>query len=118
MPESASSHEKLTVTGLLFHPLVLADGVLLPVIVGAVLSILIFLTVIEAVFPALSVAVPVADWPSPSNGSDTGPEHESTSESESMQEKLTNTSELCHPAAFAAGLTVALIVGEVLSIFT
>jgi hypothetical protein len=62
-PERLSVQVKLTVTGTLFHPLMLAPGDLKPVMIGGVLSMLIPLTVVDAVLPALSAHVPVADCP-------------------------------------------------------
>ena len=52
-------------TGQLFQPLGFGAGVREPVIAGAVLSML---TVVEsaALFPALSVAVPLTGWFNPS----------------------------------------------------
>jgi hypothetical protein len=38
MPESSSAAVKVTVTSVLFQPLVLASGLAFPLIVGAVLS--------------------------------------------------------------------------------
>ena len=60
---------KKTVTSLLFQPLAFASGLRLPVIIGAVLSMLMPPTVAgEAAFPALSTQSPlfVTDWPPPS----------------------------------------------------
>ncbi len=62
-PDKESVHAKLTVTVLLFQPLALAEGDLLPIMVGGVRSMFMLPTVTRAVFPALSVQVPVTDWP-------------------------------------------------------
>jgi len=56
-PDVASEHVKLTVTSALFQPLAFGAGEAVAVIVGGVLSIF-RLTLVLAVFPALSVAVP------------------------------------------------------------
>src|SRR5438067_1789906 len=64
--ESASAQVKLTVTSLLFQPAAFAAGEAAPVIVGGVLSMLMPLTVAEAVFPAVSVQLPLADCAAPS----------------------------------------------------
>lgn len=57
-PEVASVQAKLTVTDDLFQPKLSATGVWLGVMVGSVLSRL-MVTEVDAVLPALSVAVPV-----------------------------------------------------------
>ncbi len=62
-PDSESVHVKLTVTVLLFQPLAFAEGDLEPVMVGGVLSMLMLITVAEALFPALSAQIPASDWP-------------------------------------------------------
>ena len=53
--------EKLTVTSVLFQPYVFAAGNAFATAVGAVRSILIPVTVVDAEFPAASVQVPPAD---------------------------------------------------------
>src|SRR5437879_10615414 len=65
IPESVSEQLKCTVTSLLFQPAALGVVVAAPLIVGAVLSMLIPETVVLVLLPALSVAVPVADWAAP-----------------------------------------------------
>lgn len=66
-PERVSEQENVTVTGTLFQPLTFAPGDLEPVIVGGERSMLMSPTVADAVLPALSVHVPVLDWPTPSD---------------------------------------------------
>src|SRR5437763_6109024 len=73
------------------------------------------LTVAEAVLPALSLAVPVTDCAAPSLVRIVGPAQLATAESASAQVKLTVTSLLFQPAAFAAGDAAPVIVGGVLS---
>src|SRR4030095_7613071 len=68
--EPLSAQLKETVTSLLFQPPELASGLRLPLIPGAVLSMLIPLTVTaEAELPALSTQPPVfvRDWPASSS---------------------------------------------------
>src|SRR5438445_3896276 len=65
IPESVSAQLKCTVTSLLYQPAALGEVVAAPLIVGAVLSMLIPETVVLVLLPALSVAVPVADWAAP-----------------------------------------------------
>src|SRR2546428_13847290 len=65
IPESVSAQLKCTVTSLLYQPAALGEVVAAPLIVGAVLSMLIPETVVLALLPALSVAVPVAGWAAP-----------------------------------------------------
>src|SRR5437867_2328921 len=65
IPESVSAQLKCTVTSPLYQPAALGEVVAAPLIVGAVLSMLIPETVVLVLLPALSVAVPVADWAAP-----------------------------------------------------
>jgi hypothetical protein len=65
-PESVSLQLKLTVTSVLFQPFAFAAGDCDALADGAVLSMLIPVTVAELVFPALSAQVPVRDWFAPS----------------------------------------------------
>ena len=60
-PESASVAENVTVTSELFHPAPFAAGDAFATAVGAVRSMLIPVTVVDAEFPAASVQVPPAD---------------------------------------------------------
>src|SRR6185437_14784342 len=62
MPESASPQVQATITLPLYQPAPLGLVVGAPLRVGAVWSILMFPTVAVAELPALSTAVPVADW--------------------------------------------------------
>ena len=65
-PDSPSEQLKLTTTSVLFQPLALGPGVRPAVTTGGVLSMLIPLTVAEALLPARSVKVRVALWLAPS----------------------------------------------------
>src|SRR4051794_1405826 len=90
MPESASEHVQWTVTSPLYQPLALGALVGAPLMVGATLSMFTPLTVVAAVFPAASSAVPGTDWFAPWP-SVTGLVHESIPESASSQANVTVT---------------------------
>src|SRR5439155_23858543 len=62
MPDPLSAQEKWTVTGPLFQPPALGDGLSDAVIVGAPRSIVTGSLGTDAVFPALSVTVPAKVW--------------------------------------------------------
>ncbi len=66
-------------------------------------------------FPATSVQVPEADCPLPSEPSPTGAEQDAMPDRPSDPLNVTVTPVLFHPAAFAAGATLAVAVGAVLS---
>ena len=111
-PETGSEHVNVTVTAVLFQPAAFGAGVTVAVIVGAVVSID-TVAVAVAVLPAVSVAVPVTCWPAPSVDTTTGAGH--TANLEPVHVNVTVTAVLFHPAAFGAGLAVAVIVsGSVL----
>ena len=80
--------------------------------VGAVVSTF-TVTDVDASFPALSRAVPVTTWPAPSVSTRTGAVTEATPEPASLASNVTSGAAECHPAAFAAGSTRAVIVGGV-----
>src|SRR6266581_5208469 len=65
-PERESEHLKVTVTFPLFQPKLSGTGEAEPVTVGAVLSMLMFPILREAVLPALSAQEAVLDWLNPS----------------------------------------------------
>ena len=65
-PETASVQVQWIDTSPLYQPAPLALVAGAPERAGAVLSMLMFDTVAEPVLPTLSVAVPVANWPAPS----------------------------------------------------
>jgi len=116
-PDKASVHVKLAVTGPLFQPNEFGLGLLEPMMLGGVRSMLIPLTVVEAVFPALSVQVPVADCPDPELPSIVGLVTDAMPDRESEQVKVTVTGLLFQPLPFGPGLAEPAIVGCVLSIF-
>lgn len=64
MPDRLSLQVNVTVTGVLFQPLLLGGGEADAVITGGVRSMLTF-TVVEALFPATSITVPVTGWFAP-----------------------------------------------------
>src|SRR5690348_8494995 len=66
MFDSASEQVQRTVTSPLYQPLPFGPVVGEPEIVGAVLSTLMPLTVVDAVLPAASETSPVALWSAPS----------------------------------------------------
>src|SRR5919108_286340 len=85
---------------------------------GAVLSILIPEAVAEALLPALSEQLPVADSAVPSLVNVTTGLQLAMPDSASVPSKLTVTSVLFQPAPLADGIGVAVTVGAVLSMFT
>src|SRR5437867_3005485 len=117
-----SAQLKEAATSLLFQPLALASGSRLPLITGAVLSMLMPPTVAdEAALPALSTQSPllVTDWPAPSPLT-VAPATVSVAMPDwtgpvSAQVKETATSVLFQPLAFAARSRLPLMCGAVLS---
>src|SRR6266542_4412131 len=120
--EPVSAQVKETATSVLFQPSAFASGSRLPLITGAVLSMLIPSTVAgEAALPPLSTQSPllVTDWPAPSPltvapATVSVPVPDCT-EPLSAQLKETATSLLFQPLALASGLRLPLITGTVLS---
>src|SRR5439155_13505273 len=103
-PDSASAQLKTLSLPVVFPLAALGEVVAAPLIVGAVLSMLIPETVVLVLLPALSVAVPVADWPAPAALRVTGLVQLAIPERTSEQRKLAVTSLLFQPLALAAGL--------------
>jgi hypothetical protein len=99
----------------LFQPFAFAAGDREALTDGALLSILIPLWVALAELPALSVQVPDLDWPDPSVDTVASAGELATPDRESEHAKLTVTSALFQPFAFAAGDRDALTDGAVLS---
>src|SRR5207249_6525722 len=105
IPEGGAAQVKCTVAAPpSYQPAALGEVVAAPLIVGAVLSMLIPETVVLALLPALSVAVPLDDWPLPS-ASVASAAQLWIPESVSAQLKCTVASPLYQPAA--AGEVVA-----------
>src|SRR5207247_1275554 len=113
----ASGPVKVTVTSVLFQPLAFASGNWAAEAVGAVLSMLIPVLETGALtLPALSVQVPgPAVWAAPSALSVTGAVQKSIVDRASVPVKVTVTSVLFQPLAFASGNWAAEAVGAVLS---
>ena len=115
MPESESVPLNCTVTLVLFQPLAFAPGEGVALALGAVLSMLMLLTLAGvALLPALSVQAPLTDWPEPSlvTLTSSGPVvelplaaplavTEATREVASVQVKRTPTSVLFQPFPLA-----------------
>src|SRR2546428_641858 len=116
-PLVASAHVKVTVAFPLFHPAPFAAGVTATSTTGGVLSML---SVTDAVgwLPATSTAVPLTTCPAPSAVTVTGSGQLAILLVASPHVKLTRTSVLFQPAAFAGGLTTALTAGGVLSMLS
>src|SRR2546426_208101 len=110
MPAPGSEQSKCTVTGLLFHPFAFGAGVSVALIDGGPKSILIASLVADAVFPALSVTVPmtvlmpsaVVTW---SDGQVSTPDPGST------HVKWAVTGPLYQPFAFGDGVSVTRMTG-------
>ncbi len=123
MPDSPSVQAYVTVTSALYQPRPLAARFAFgarsaaAVIAGSVLSMLTSALSV-AVLPALSVAVPVTVWSSPSVEITLSAVHEAMPEVASAQTNFTVTFVRFQPLAFASGDCVWLIVGDVPSILT
>ena len=113
VPLVSSEHEKLTVVSELFHPAAFGVGVTVAAMLGGVLSSF-TVTDTVAVFPAVSTAVPTTTWPAVSVVTVTGEVQEAIPLVVLEQVKVTVGLDLFQPAAFGAGLTVAVIVGGTL----
>lgn len=111
-PESASEQVKVTVTFELFQPLAFGAGDCSAVMIEGVLSRLI-VTLVVAVFPAVSVAVPETTWFAPSVLTITGDGQVCIGLLPAVQVNVTVTFELFQPLAFGPGEATAVIVGGV-----
>src|SRR5207249_1423353 len=115
IPEGGAAQVKCTVAAPpSYQPAAMGEVVAAPLIVGAVLSMLIPETVVLALLPALSVAVPVDDWPVPS-ASVASAEELLVPEEVSAELEGTVVTLLFHPPAAGEVVGVPLIVGAVLS---
>ena len=120
-PESASLAVQWIVTSPLYQPAAFGASVAAPERSGSVRSMLISSTILLFLLPALSVAVPVMLWASPSAVSvlsPTQPPTALTPVSASSQAKATETGPWFQPNAFAAGVRVLSIDGSRSSILT
>src|SRR3954470_6460803 len=66
IPDNVSEHVQCTKTSWLYQPSSFGWVVTAPLMLGAVSSTLMPATLVEALLPAASVAVPAVDWPAPS----------------------------------------------------
>ena len=104
-------------TAVLFQLFAFGCGAAAAVIAsGAVCTLTV--SVALAVFPALSVAEPLNDSFNPAVVICTGAGQLATPESESEQVKLTVAGAVTTPFVFGAGVTVAVMVGAVLSMLS
>ena len=117
-PDSPSVAVQWIMTSPRYQPAAFGAVVGVPASVGAVLSMLIPETVVDALLSAVSVAVPDAVWLAPSEDFVTGPVHDFTPDVPSVQLNVTTTLPLFHPFAFAAGVREPAIDGADLSTFT
>jgi hypothetical protein len=104
------------VTFVLFQPLAFACGAAVATIASGA-DCTLTVKVVVAEFPALSVAVPLKDSFSPTVVTWIGEGHVATPERLSEQVKLMVAGAVTTPLALAAGVTVAVIVGAVSSMF-
>ncbi len=114
-PDRGSVQVKVTVTGPKLPPKMSGGGLRWPVMVGLARSMLMLPTVAEAVFPAMSVQVPITDCPAPSADTVEELEYDATPDRPSVHAKLTVTATLFQPLAFAEGDLEPVMVGSVLS---
>src|SRR4051794_5562416 len=121
MPESASSPTHFTVTSALYQPAPFGSAGT-PTSVGLVWSMFTGPYVVELRLPATSTASPVTVWPRPSLASVVSPAQPATPvrtpEPPSSQTNVTSTAVLFHPALFAAGDWLPVMVGAVVSTWT
>jgi len=117
MPLRVSVQLNPTVTFELFQPAAFGDGVAAAEIAGDVRSRFTE-TEVLAVFPALSVAVPLTAWLAPSVETVTGEGQTATPLTESAQLNVTTTAALSQPFAFGAGARLPDRVGGLLSRLT
>jgi hypothetical protein len=114
-PDSASLHAKLTFTSVLFHPCVFGAGVAVPMIVGAVLSIRIVMSVVVTL-PASS-AIVCARVVKPSAVTTSSAGQETTPERLSLHVQCTVTGPVAYQPSGVAG-ALAVNVGAVWSMLT
>jgi len=117
IPDNESLQVKLTVTGLVSHPLEFGAGERFGITVGGVLSSLIT-TVAVPVAPAASVTVPLTGMVAPSVEMSCGEGQLVIGAPPGVQVKLTVTFVLFQPAELGPGEGVAMMVGGVFEIFS
>jgi hypothetical protein len=118
VPDSASAAVHATATSPLYQPAAFGLVVGAPVSVGAILSMLMPLTVALAVLSALSLTVPVTDWFAALLVNVVGADELFTPDVASLGANETVTSVLFHPFTLAAGVREPVMLGAVLSSFT
>src|SRR3954470_17863980 len=115
-PEPASAHDQLTTTSVLFQPAPLAAGVRdAKVVIGLVVSMLMWASVAEAVLPAASVQVPLSAWSAPSVAAVAVTVPDTTPDFASVHAHTTVTSPRFQPFGLAAVRDCNVIEGGVRS---
>src|SRR5688572_4477435 len=118
IPDRPSWPVQWIVTSSRYQPAALPGVAGAPVSVGGVRSMLIPSTVAWAELPALSTAVPVADWPEPSLASVVAPLQPAMPDSASLQSNVTSTAPSFQPKPLAAGEREPVIDGAMPSILS
>src|SRR6478672_11062294 len=111
------AHTKETVTSELFHPAAFGAGAAMAVTESGA-NCTLNVTLVEAVFPALSVADPLNTCPAPAVVTVIGAGQTSTPESPSLQANVMTAGAVTTLFAPGTGATVAVITGAVLSMFS
>jgi len=106
-----------TVTSELFHPAALGAGAPVALTESGV-NCTLNVTLVDAVFPALSVVEPLNAWPAPAVVTLIGEGQISIPANPSLHANVMTAGAVITPLAPGAGATVAVIVGGVLSIFS
>src|SRR5437867_1028778 len=114
IPLVASVHVKLTRASVLFQPAAFAGGLTTALTTGRLLSMLSVIDTLDWL-PAMSTAVPLTTCPAPSVVTVTGSEQRAIALMASAHVKVTRTSVVFQPAAFAGGLAAAVMRGRSLS---
>src|SRR5258708_3585130 len=107
-------HTNETVRSLLFQPAALDAGLTLARIASGA-SCTVSVRLVEAVFPAMSVAVPLKTWPVPTIVRLTGCGQLAIPESASVQLNVMVAGAVTMPLASAAGVTVTFSCTDALS---
>ncbi len=111
------AHVNDTVTSELFHPAGLGGGAGVAITESGA-NCTLNVTLVDAVFPALSVAVPLNTCPAPAVVTFMGAGQIAMPESPSVQVNVITAGAVTTPLAPGAGVTVAVMAGGVLSIFS
>lgn len=113
IPDNESLHVKLTVTGLISHPLAFGAGESLGITVGGVLSMLRLRQPGGDEFPCVSIALAQTAWLAPSELTSIGAGQILIGKEPPVQVKVTVTYVLFQPAALGAGEGDGMMVGGV-----